>query len=139
MKKNRRLVFLNLTAQHLLKNHLINAFINDGVEITPAHTGILFSLLEGQKSMNDLSELLNVKNSTITGLVDRLEKKGFVKRVSDPKDRRKWNIVITDSGTIEIKKASKVISSINNEICEGYTDDELDSFTKILKGMIDKF
>ncbi len=139
MKKNRRLIFLNLTAQHLLKNHLINAFINDGIEITPAHTGILFSLLEGQKSMNDLSELLNVKNSTVTGLVDRIEKKGFVERVSDPTDRRKWNIVITDAGTIEIKKASKVINSINDEICEGYTDDELDSFTRILKGMIDKF
>ncbi len=138
MSKN-RLIFLNLTAQHLLKKYLVNEFIKEGIEIKPAHTGILFSLLKEQKSMKELGEILNIKNPTVTGLVDRLESKAFVKRVSDPSDRRKWNISITKKGTKEIKKTSVVINRINGEIIEGNSDEEIESCTKVLKGMIKKF
>lgn len=137
--KNNRLIFLSLSAQHLLKNHFINEYKKNGVQITPAHTGILFLLLKGQKSMNDLSTLLNIKNSTVTGLVDRLEAKKFVERAPDPGDRRRWNIKITEMGKKELKKTGPIIKRINDDIANGFTEDEISTFIKVLKSVINKF
>jgi len=138
-KHDKRLIFLSLSAQHLLKNHFINEYKKNGVQITPPQTGILFLLLKGQKTMNDLSKHLNIKNSTVTGLIDRLEAKDFVERIPDPDDRRSWNIKITETGKKELKKAEPIIKQINNDIADGFSEDEILAFTKILKSMIHKF
>ncbi len=138
-ENDNRLIFLSLSAQHLLKNHFIYEFKKNGIQITPAHTGILFSLLEGHKSMNNLSKLLNIRNSTVTGLIDRLEAKNFVERVSDLGDRRRWNIRITDMGKEELIKARPIIKRINDDIAEGFTEDEINAFKKVLKSIINKY
>ena len=137
--KDKRLIFLTLSAQHLLKNYFVDAYKKKGVQITPANTGILFLLLEGEKSMNDLSRLLHVKNPTVTGLIDRLEAKRFVERVSDPGDRRSWKIRITEMGKKELEKTRAIIQKINDDIADGFTEAEIASFTKVLKAMINKF
>ncbi len=137
--EDNRLIFLTLSAQHRLKNHLVQAYKDSGVQITPAHTGIMFSLLEGRKSMNDLSKILDIKNSTVTGLVDRLEAKKLVERISDPQDRRRWNIRITQAGKNELAKARAIIKRINDQIAQGFTREEISSFSKVLRSMIHKF
>jgi len=134
-----RLIFLSLSAQHALKNYFINEYKINGIQITPAHTGILFLLLEGPKSMNDLGRLLNIKNSTVTGLIDRLETKNFVERTPDPDDRRRWNIRITRVGKNELKKTKPIIKRINDDIAAGFTQNEIRSFTKVLRSIIKKF
>ncbi len=138
-EKDNRLIFLTLSAAHRLKNHLIQIYKDNGIQITPAHTGIMFSLLEGPKSMNDLSKILEIKNSTVTGLVDRLEAKKLVERVSDPEDRRKWNIRITEAGKNELTKARAIIKRINADIAQGFTQEEVTAFSKVLRSMINKF
>lgn len=42
----------------------------------------------GPSSISDIAENLNLANSTISGIVDRLERDGFVRRVRDEVDRR---------------------------------------------------
>jgi len=44
--------------------------------------------LEGSRSMAALGQRLGLTPSTMTGLVDRLEEQGFVRRESHPSDRR---------------------------------------------------
>ena len=140
MVKGERLVYLGLTAQHLLKKYVQKKFRKANISITPSHTGILFSLEKnGPQSMNDLSELLFVKNSTITGLIDRLEKNNLVKRNSIGNDRRKWHITITDKGIDEINKAKKIIKSINDEIKAGHSQSEIEGMQAVLKGFFKKF
>jgi DNA-binding MarR family transcriptional regulator len=114
MPKNDRLIYLIATAQHLLKNHLKDRFKQEGIKITPTHSSILFLLMEkGPMLMNDLSRELYIENSTVTGLVDRLEERGFVSRLPVSNDRRKWNISITQEGIKEIKKTQEIIKSVN--------------------------
>ena len=48
--------------------------------------------------MNKLGERMLVVPANVTGLVDRLEKKGQVRRVKDPRDRRPFKIELTDKG-----------------------------------------
>ena len=49
-------------------------------------------------SLNELAELLNLENSTMSRTVNNLVISGFVKRDIDPKDRRYVTISLTDNG-----------------------------------------
>jgi MarR family transcriptional repressor of mepA len=140
MSKNDRLIYLISTAQHLLKNHLKDRFKQEGIKITPTHSAILFLLMEkGPMLMNDLSRELYIENSTVTGLVDRLEERGFVSRLPVSNDRRKWNISITHEGINEIKKTQGIIKSVNSMIGEGFTKEDIKSLQKILNSFFEKF
>ena len=52
----------------------------------------------GGLRMNALSKYLMVTGGNVTGLTDELVKDGFVRRESDPDDRRSWRIALTDDG-----------------------------------------
>ena len=49
-------------------------------------------------SMTDLAEKTLVTKGTLTGIIDRLEKKGLVARVVPPENRRSFIIVLTPKG-----------------------------------------
>ena len=50
-------------------------------------------------SQTDLSRQLIMHRSNVTGLVDRLEKRGLVERKNAAADRRAYSVVLTDAGT----------------------------------------
>ena len=67
--------------------------------LTGPQSGILRSLLKhGPTSSADLSRMLYVTPSNITGVIDRLEKKGLVDRVRKTGDRRVALIQLTETG-----------------------------------------
>ncbi|MFO0747153.1 MAG: MarR family transcriptional regulator [Myxococcota bacterium] len=49
---------------------------------------------EGSVTAGRLTELSGLAPASVTGLVDRLEKKGFVKRVADEADKRRVRVVL---------------------------------------------
>ena len=81
----------------------------------------------------EISESLLVNRSNITGLVDRLEKNGYVSRVHDLKDRRINRIKIRE-------KAKKIIRSLQEpylkaiaETCRSLNKDELRTLDFLLE------
>src|SRR5262249_7712514 len=61
----------------------------------------VIKLLEqlGDLSLSTLSEHIRAKNSTVTGIIDRMEREGLVRRERSPTDRRVVYIRLTDKGT----------------------------------------
>lgn len=49
-------------------------------------------------SQRELSDQLVVDRSNVTGLVDRMERVGWVRRTDDPGDRRVYRVVLTPAG-----------------------------------------
>ncbi|MCP4398727.1 MAG: MarR family transcriptional regulator [bacterium] len=73
--------------------------------LTGSQNMVLRSLIHnGSLSSADLSRKLYVTPSNITGVIDRLEKKGLVERVKKVGDRRVALITLTDTGT-ELSKS----------------------------------
>jgi DNA-binding MarR family transcriptional regulator len=64
------------------------------------HPQQLFALkhLDGPLPMGALAESLHCDSSNVTGIVDRLEKRGLVERRADERDRRVKLLVLTDEG-----------------------------------------
>ncbi|MBW2513785.1 MAG: MarR family transcriptional regulator [Deltaproteobacteria bacterium] len=61
----------------------------------------------GPISIGALTKIIFLNNSTVTGIVDRLEKREFVKRVRISKDRRQIHLEVTEQGINFIQKAPK--------------------------------
>jgi DNA-binding MarR family transcriptional regulator len=76
--------------------------------------GKMLSLLRRPMPMRRLAELMGCDASNVTGIVDRLEARGLVRRESDPDDRRVKNVAVTDEGT-------GVIRLIRAEMMSGMT------------------
>jgi len=61
------------------------AFSENGVEVTPIQVMLLFFLQKNDgSSLTQISQGLMPENPTVTGLIDRLEKLGYVKRSDHP-------------------------------------------------------
>jgi DNA-binding MarR family transcriptional regulator len=89
----------------------------EGLDIS--HGDILFALFSGgSRPMNELSRKIDRDKSTVTSLVVKLERLGFVKRTADPADKRSFLIELTDRG-------KKLETEFNN-----ISEKALDSFWK---------
>ena len=140
MPPDDRLIYLIFTAQQKLRTHLGNVMVRENVRVTPAQAGILFLLAEKDgRTMSELSRILSIDNSTLTGLVDRLEKAGLARRDASPNDRRASHVYISPEGVQEMKKARSIVGRVNREITDGFTPEELASFKKILRSFFHKF
>ncbi len=75
-------------------------------DLSPSQFNIL-NLLRGSSeglTQMDLSRELITHRSNITGLIDRLEKRGLVQRKTSPFDRRVWRVSLTKDGTALIRE-----------------------------------
>jgi DNA-binding MarR family transcriptional regulator len=60
--------------------------------------GMLFLVREGMSSPGDLARRLRVSPAVITGVLDRLERRGYLRRAESPDDRRRLCVALTESG-----------------------------------------
>ena len=67
--------------------------------------GMMMGILshDGEMKISDLSEKLGLSNSTVSGIIDRLEKQGLVERTRSLEDRR----VVYVNVSTEFRKNSK--------------------------------
>lgn len=74
-------------------------------EITPPQFDALLELLKnGEMTIGELSSRMFLACSTITDLIDRMEKNSLVERVKDQKDRRVVRIIVLEKGHLLINR-----------------------------------
>lgn len=59
---------------------------------------VLFMLRDGAVSPASIAQRLGISRAVVTGLLDRLEERGLIRREPDPADRRRLRIVMTSAG-----------------------------------------
>jgi DNA-binding MarR family transcriptional regulator len=67
------------------------------LDLTP-HLGSVLRGLAEPSPMRELARELHLDASNLTGLVDRLEQRGLVRRAADPQDRRVRQVALTEAG-----------------------------------------
>jgi DNA-binding MarR family transcriptional regulator len=93
---------LKLNLRHFVVELLVSSHeATEDVGVNPTDFGALcLLLLHGPAPAGRLAELTGLTTGAVTGVVDRLEKGGFVRREADPADRRKV-IVVPDAGRVD--------------------------------------
>lgn len=124
-------------------------------EVSKVHTNKVNSVLEkvglhkGQPMMlralyrNDgvpqsyLAKELAVKPATVSAMVKRLEKKGYVLRKRDAADERISNVYLTDSGRGLSSKLRGHQDQMNTMLFEGFTETEQEVMKDFLNRIMD--
>jgi DNA-binding MarR family transcriptional regulator len=104
-------------------------------EITFEQMGVLYFISRNKSKemiQQDIAEVMDKTKSAILRSIDILEKKGFVKRLSAPADRRKNVIELTDSGKNIIKEMHKKFLEQDVVLKKGISKGELDACMAVL-------
>ena len=73
-----------------IKHSMIKEFEKAGLPgITPTQ-GMMIGILgkRGQTKVSEISQKMGLNNSTVSGMIDRLEKQGMVERIRSEEDKR---------------------------------------------------
>jgi MarR family 2-MHQ and catechol resistance regulon transcriptional repressor len=92
--------------------------------------GLLLGILRdrGAMSPSELGERLIVTRATVTGLVDSLERHGFVRRSANPADRRSLIVEITPSGLEVVQELRTIVHRHERELMSGFSDSDLRAY-----------
>jgi DNA-binding MarR family transcriptional regulator len=109
-----------------------------GLYITD-HQCVHFIHRYGAMPAGSLAELTGLTTGAVTGIIDRLEEAGYVKRTNDPNDRRRTIVVPTRNKKLE-RKLEMIFTPLHekmHKLMSSYSDSELtsllDAMTKSIK------
>jgi DNA-binding MarR family transcriptional regulator len=92
--------------------HALSAALSD-LNLSAAEINALANLGEGGTlSVRQLSERAGTRASTLTGLLDRLENRGYLVREVDPADRRSFRLPLTGQGREVAARALAAIADL---------------------------
>lgn len=126
-------VELNLTGCKL-KQFIAARLRQADVPLTPEQFMLIDMLWNhGEMSQQELADLMQKDKNSVTKLVDAIERKGFVVRRQNRKDRRSNTLVLTEKAN-QLKPGAKLKGiSILDQMLEGISEEELRAFLLTLR------
>ena len=107
--------------------------------ITPGQMIVLYTLYKKDGApITDLSKRCYLDNSTLTGLMDRLERLQLVSRVDVPGDRRAFSIFLTPQALAMREQVFAVMDKVAEIMLEGCSEQEIAAFEKVLRNIFAK-
>jgi DNA-binding MarR family transcriptional regulator len=110
-------------------------FMSNMIEdLTQTQFAVLAKLHEvGPSSQNHLGRLVYLDAATIKGVVDRLGLRGFITTGSDPTDRRRRAVSLTEKGARVVDAAIRVAAEVSAKTLRPLTAEEQRTLTRLLK------
>jgi len=87
-------------------------------------------------SQKELSQKMNVNESTIVRLLDRMEKEALALRLRDSQDRRTAKILLTEKGKALREDLMPFGQQFQDDATNGITQEQLDTFKFVLEKMV---
>ena len=107
--------------------------------ITSSQCEVLDFLLQSSKdevTQRDIERALNLKNPTVTGLLKRLDEKGFILSVPSGKDKRCKNIYLTEKAYDIQRRMEMERKKLDKMLTLGMTKKEIDALYKMLNRVL---
>lgn len=96
----------------------------------------LFHTNKEEVNQRDVEKNLNLKNPTVTGILKRLDEKGFILCVPNAVDKRKKNIYLTEKAYDIQRKMEANRRKLDRELTRGMTKKEIAALTRGLEKML---
>jgi DNA-binding MarR family transcriptional regulator len=112
---------------------------DNALGITPAQVVVLYTLYKGDGiSITELSKKSFLDNSTLTGLIDRMQRAQLVSRTDVPGDRRSYCIFLTQTANAMREKVVAIMEQVAQTMLEGCSQEEIRIFRKVLLNIYSK-
>ena len=89
----------------------------------------------GSLTAGEIAQQTGLTTPSVTSLIDRLEKKGFVQRVRDTKDRRRVIVELNQERFAELTKVFGSLQGNFDTVLDDYSDDQLSTILDFLSRM----
>ena len=107
---------------------------NGAVGLVPSHGDILVCLYQNDKmTMKEIAEKIHRTRPTVTVLVDKLKKLGYLKREISQNDNRYTYITLTKKGQDFKPVFEKISEDLNNMLYKNLSEKESDILENLLK------
>ena len=124
--------YLLTGAQHAVFQYMKKNLAQFG--ITPIQYGVLGCIWEfDMHNPKEIAAHLGVENSTISGILERMENKGLIRRMIDSTDRRFIHIELTDvSRDLEIPVRT-VVTEVDKIVLGNFDEKEVNMLKDMLR------
>jgi DNA-binding MarR family transcriptional regulator len=92
---------------------------------------------KGPCSVADLQQAFGLRPSTLTNALDRLERRRFLRRRSDPNDRRTFVLELTAAGKRAAGEVIGVVDSLEARVAAQVSDSQLEAFRTVIAELED--
>lgn len=128
---------LYITFERVIKLKFNRAFcLCDEIGIHPGQNHLLtFLHRRPGQSQKQIADMLNIKPSTVTIMIKKMEKLNLVKRIPDDIDQRIIRVYLADEGEKICEKLIKVNNEIQEDCFKDFKEDEVREMQKFLDKM----
>jgi DNA-binding MarR family transcriptional regulator len=117
----------------LLRNYFSYMAKGDNLEATVEQMIILtFVSRHPGVSQSELAELSHKDRTSITRILDVLEKKAYLDRRPDARDRRAYRIYLTPTGEETLPRLLHIAAQVNQLSCADFTPEEIELLKTLL-------
>jgi DNA-binding MarR family transcriptional regulator len=124
-------------AGHAVDRHLSRKLAS--IDLTEAEGHVIFHLVEiGPERLAgtpDLNRAFGMRPSTLTSVLDRLEKRRMITRKSNPGDRRSFLIGVTRAGRLAAAGVAATFEGLERSASSSVTAADLASFHKVMTAL----
>jgi len=123
------------TARNVLAARIDRAVAPLG--LTSSQIGVILLLsYERARTPNEMSRVLSYDTGSMTRMLDRLEKKGFLVRQRSHADRRVVELALTQAGRDAAQQLPDLVSSVLKAQLSGFSADEVGMLVRLLQRFI---
>lgn len=122
-----------LAKSHQVSFNLMKPVVEE-YGLTPPQFATLAHLWKGDGiNQQELGALMCVDRTTIGGIIDRLEKLGFVHRMEAPEDRRSYILHVTGRGQKVREELLEALTEVKKELGKRLNQEEQEQLVNLLK------
>ncbi len=97
---------------------------------------VLDASTEGKSRITEVSRVMLVSCANMTGLAKRLEKRGFIRRKSDPKDERVTLLEIEPKGKSTLSEIEVARDRILEDMLNGFSEGDKEKLLELVRRLV---
>lgn len=121
---------------NLIKRYIYRSAVNANCDQYSEVQGMIIGYLSKNKEKDvfqkDIEEIFTIRRSTVTGILQSMEKNNLIIRENVPYDARLKKIVLTDLGEKINIHIIREMRKFEETITKGVSDEELEMFVQVL-------
>jgi MarR family transcriptional regulator, lower aerobic nicotinate degradation pathway regulator len=119
---------------HQLSMAIFSEECGAALDLTSVQYAVLFSLrAAGELDSTRLAEQIAFDRSTISDVVDRLVRRGWITRVASHTDRRVKVLQLTDAGVALLRQVDPAVARVQERLLEPFSSSEQALFLRMLR------
>ncbi|MGG7178334.1 MarR family winged helix-turn-helix transcriptional regulator [Clostridium paraputrificum] len=136
MKIPRSIGFEVKCVSNLIKRNLDEEYIKRDMHDLTGMQGWILKFINANSNKDifqkDIEKEFRIRRSTATGMLQLLEKNGYIKRESVESDARLKKLVLTPKAIIAIEELENILIEFNKHLHEGISEEEKEIFFAIV-------